>query len=154
VKIPDTASSYSLGWVEDNDPRWDADRGRVFATVSEDMFPSSLRVGGRRLPGTWWRLTDGDSTVAHGWLHMVSDRAVALLAVADTGLGSGAGGFGVVRLGEEASSRGFNRVVEMRRRKYPQRAAVTVWILERARAGTDGSGGRAAETGRGWSSRG
>jgi hypothetical protein len=152
VKVPGTASSYSLGWLEDDDPRWDADRERVFATVSEDMFPSSLRVGGRRLPGTWWLLTHGEDTVAHGWLHVVADRAVALLAVTDTGIGSGARGFGTVRLGEEAGARGFDRVVEMRRRNYPHRAAVTVWILERARI--DRSGGSTADMGRGFSSRG
>jgi hypothetical protein len=135
MKVSDTASSYSFGWVEDAEPRWDADRARVFATVSTEMFPAGLRVEGRRLPGIWWRVTDGGDTVAYGWLHLVSDRAVALLAVADTALDRGVNGFGMVRLGQEASSRGFERVVEMRRRRHPRRAWVTTWILERAGAG-------------------
>jgi hypothetical protein len=143
MRVSDTASSYSLGWVEDCDPRWDADRDRVFATVAEDMFPSSLRVRDRRLPGAWWRLTEGDSALAYGWLHVVSGKAVALLAVAETASGSGASGFGSARLGEEATSRGFDRVVEMRRRSYPEMATVTAWILE------PGSGGRVAEKGEG-----
>jgi hypothetical protein len=160
MRISDTASSYSLGWVEDCDPRWDADKDRVFATVAEDMFPSSLRVRDRRLPGAWWRLTEGDSALAYGWLHVVSGKAVALLAVAETASGSGASGFGSARLGEEATSRGFDRVVEMRRRSYPEMATVTVWILEcgrregRARSARGdaeaGSGGRAVEKGEGW----
>ncbi|MDQ1661277.1 MAG: hypothetical protein QOJ68_1257 [Blastococcus sp.] len=135
MKIPDTASSYSLGWVEDGEPHWDADRARVFASVSAEMFPAGLRVDGRALPGIWWRVTDGGDAVAYGWLHLVSGRAVALLVVADTALDSGAPGFGLIRLGQEASSRGFDRVVEMRRRKHPARAWVTTWILEPAGAG-------------------
>ncbi|SNR29638.1 hypothetical protein SAMN06272737_10288 [Blastococcus mobilis] len=31
----------------------------MFAAVSQEMFPASLRVPGRRLPGTWWGLMDG-----------------------------------------------------------------------------------------------
>jgi hypothetical protein len=139
MKVSDTASSYSFGWVEDGDPRWDADRDGVFATVSEELLPASLRVPGRRLPGTWWRLMDGGTAVAHGWLHIVSGRAVALLAVDEAALGSGASGFGVIRMGAEVSSRGFGQVVEMRRRKHPHCAAVTVWILEHAGASNDGA---------------
>jgi hypothetical protein len=129
--VPDNASSYSFDWIEDDDPRWDGDREEVFSTVSEDLFPSSFRVPGRRLPGTWWRLKDGATSVAHGWLHIVSGRAVALLAVDEASMLSGASGFGVIQLGREASGRGFGRVLEMRRRRHPQCAAVTVWILGR-----------------------
>ena len=132
MRISDAASSYFLGWAKDAEPRWDTDRARLFATVSAEMFPAALRVDGRRLPGLWWCVTEGGTAVAYGWLHLVSDRAVALLVVAETALDSGAGGFGLIRLGDEASSRGFDRVVEMRRRRHPRRASVTTWILERA----------------------
>ena len=135
--VPDNASSYSFDWIEDDDPRWDGDRDGVFATVSEDLFPSSFRVPGRRLPGTWWRLKEGATSVAHGWLHIVPGRALALLAVNEAGMLSGASGFGVIQLGREASDRGFGRVLEMRRRRYPQCAAVTVWILRREGRGLD-----------------
>ena len=138
MKVFDIASSYSFGWVEDGDPRWDAERDGVFRTVSQEMFPASLRVPGRRLPGTWWRLVDGGTAVAHGWLHVVSGRAVALLAVDEAALGSGASGFGVIRMGAEVGSRGFGRVVEMRRREHPDCTAVTVWVLEHASASSDG----------------
>lgn len=125
------ASSYSFDWIEDHDPRWDEDRETIFATVSDDLVPAGFRVPGRRLPGTWWRVKDGDTAVAQGWLLILPDRAVALLAVAEAGVASGAGGFGVVQLGREVGDRGFGRVVTMIRRKYPRCAAVTVWTLER-----------------------
>jgi hypothetical protein len=139
MTMSDSASSYALGWIEDRTPRWDSDRAELFATVANDMFPASLRVDSRTLPGNWWRVVDGGPAVAFGWLHDVSDRAVALLAVAESAREGGARGYGAIRLGEEATSRGFDRVVEMRRRTYPGHAAVTVWILESVRITVPGA---------------
>jgi hypothetical protein len=58
----------------------------------------------------------------------------------------------VIRLGEEAAGWGFDRVVEMRQRKHPDHAAVTVWILVRQAGGKGSGGASAAEAAGGWPS--
>uniref|UniRef100_UPI0012FFFDB7 hypothetical protein n=1 Tax=Geodermatophilus chilensis TaxID=2035835 RepID=UPI0012FFFDB7 len=84
---PAPASSYSRGWVEDEDPRWDGDRARLLTGVPDDLFPATLRVPGRRLPGRWWRVLDGATVACHCWLHEVPGRAVALLVAPGGGAG-------------------------------------------------------------------
>ncbi|MBM7805256.1 hypothetical protein JOD57_001093 [Geodermatophilus bullaregiensis] len=138
MRAADAASSYTLGWAEDPDPRWDAHREALFATVPDELFPAGLRVPGRRLPGAWWDVTDGGAVVASCWLHEVAGRAVALLAVASAGAATGAAGFGTVRLGEAARERGLDRVSDVRRRTHPGRTAVTVWLLGRSLSPTRG----------------
>ena len=140
-----SASAYSFGWEADAHPTWDDDRARLFATVPGELFPSALRIPGRPLPGRWWRVTDGSRVVALAWLHVLPGRAVALLAVPDSALRTGATGYGTVRLGEEAVAVGLGRVTDVSRLTYPDRTAVSVWVLGRSGArpadGTDRSRG-------------
>lgn len=117
-----------LTWVEDEDPRWDTDRERVFATVPEGVFRAEARTPGERLSGDWWRVVDGERVVGYGWLDDVWGDAEILLAVEAGARGAGAGAFALARLEEEAAARGLNYVVNVVRDTHPERDAVAGWF--------------------------
>lgn len=127
----------SLRWVKDDDPRWDADRERVFAGVPEGIFRAESREAGERLTSDWWRVEDGDHVIAYGWLDDVWGDAEILLAVDKSARGTGAGAFTLARLEEEAAARGLNYVLNVVRDTHPDRAAVTEWFLAHGFTGTD-----------------
>jgi GNAT superfamily N-acetyltransferase len=126
-----------LRWVKDDDPRWDADRERVFATIGTDVFPGLARQMGDQLPSDWWRVEDGGRVVAYGWLDDVWGNAEILLAVDEAARGTGAGAFALARLEDEAAARGLNYVVNVVRDTHPEREAVTRWFLAHGFSGTD-----------------
>jgi GNAT superfamily N-acetyltransferase len=126
-----------LRWVKDDDPRWDADRERVFATIGTDVFPGLARQMGDQLPSDWWRVEDGGRVVAYGWLDDVWGNAEILLAVDESARGTGAGAFALARLEDEAAARGLNYVVNVVRDTHPEREAVTGWFLAHGFSGTD-----------------
>jgi len=121
-----------LRWVKDDDPRWDADRERVFAALGTDVFPGLARQIGDRLPSDWWRVEDDGRVVGYGWLD-----AEILLAVEEPARGTGAGAFALARLEDEAAARGLNYVVNVVRDTHPDREAVTAWFLAHGFAGTE-----------------
>jgi N-acetylglutamate synthase-like GNAT family acetyltransferase len=116
-------------WVRDPDPRWDADRERVFASVPEAVFPSVPRREGEQLAATWWRVEEAGRVVGYGWLDDVWGDAEILLAVEEAARGTGVGAFALARLEEEAAARGLNYVVNVVRPAHPDREAVTAWFL-------------------------
>ena len=126
-----------LRWVKDDDPRWDADRERVFATIGTHVFPGLARQMGEQLPSDWWRVEDGGRVVAYGWLDDVWGNAEILLAVDESARGTGAGAFTLARLEDEAAARGLNYVVNVVRDTHPEREAVTRWFLAHGFSGTD-----------------
>jgi N-acetylglutamate synthase-like GNAT family acetyltransferase len=126
-----------LRWVKDDDPRWDADRERVFATVPAGVFAVEARQPGERLPSDWWRVEEGDRVIGFGWLDDVWGDAEILLAVEAPARGSGAGAFALARLEDEAAARGLNYVVNVVRDTHPERESVTAWFLAHGFAGTD-----------------
>lgn len=123
------ARTARLAWVQESDPRWDADRERVFATVPEGVFRADARTPGEQLSGDWWRVVDGERVVGYGWLDDVWGDAEILLAVEESARGTGAGAFALGRLEDEAVARGLNYVVNVVRDTHPDRAAVTEWFL-------------------------
>jgi N-acetylglutamate synthase-like GNAT family acetyltransferase len=126
-----------LTWVKDDDPRWDADRERVFASVPEGVFRAEPRTSGERLSSDWWRVQDGDRVVGYGWLDDVWGDAEILLAVEQSARGTGAGAFALARLEEEAAARGLNYVLNVVRDTHPDRIAVTEWFLAHGFTGTE-----------------
>ena len=126
-----------LTWVKDDDPRWDADRERVFATVPEGVFRAEARTPGERLSSDWWRVEDGGRVVGYGWLDDVWGDAEILLAVEESARGTGAGAFALARLEGEAAARGLNYVVNVVRDTHPERTAVTEWFLAHGFSGTE-----------------
>jgi GNAT superfamily N-acetyltransferase len=131
------ASTARLTWIKDDDPRWDADRDRVFGTVGPEVFPGLARGSGEQLPGDWWRVQDGDRVVGYGWLDDVWGDAEILMAIEEPARGTGAGSFTLAHLEEEARSRGLNYVLNVVRDTHPQRAAVTDWFLAHGFSGTE-----------------
>jgi N-acetylglutamate synthase-like GNAT family acetyltransferase len=134
--VPD-APTTRLSWVKDDDPRWDAERERVFASVGPEIFPGLTRETGARLPGDWWRVEDGGRVVGYGWLDDVWGDAEILLAIERPARGTGAGTFTLAKLEEEARARGLNYVLNVVRDTHPDRAAVTAWFLAHGFAGTE-----------------
>jgi len=124
-------------WVKEDDPRWDADRERVFSTLGTDVFPGLARHPGDRLPSDWWRVETDDRVVGYGWLDDVWGDAEILLAVEEPARGTGAGAFTLARLEDEAAARGLNYVVNVVRDTHPDRDAVTGWFLAHGFTGTD-----------------
>jgi N-acetylglutamate synthase-like GNAT family acetyltransferase len=131
------ALATRLTWVRDDDPRWDADRERVFGTVGPGVFPGVARHPGERLPSDWWRVEDDGRVVGYGWLDDVWGDAEILLVIEEPARGTGAGGFALARLEEEARARGLNYVLNVVRDTHPDRAAVTGWFLAHGFSGTE-----------------
>jgi N-acetylglutamate synthase-like GNAT family acetyltransferase len=127
----------SLRWLHEDDPRWDADRERVFATVPDGVFRPGARVPGERLESDWWRVERDGRVVGYGWLDDVWGDAEILLAVEDGVRGRGVGRFALEHLEREAAARGLNYVVNVVRETHPQRAQVTAWFLAHGFSGTD-----------------
>jgi N-acetylglutamate synthase-like GNAT family acetyltransferase len=117
-----------LQWVHEEDPRWDADRERVFATVPEGVFRTVSRRPGERLSSDWWRVERDGCVVGYGWLDDVWGDAEILLAVEEGERGSGVGAFVLGRLEDEAAARGLNYVLNVVRETHPDRARVTAWL--------------------------
>ncbi len=120
--------SMALEWVADPDPRWDADRARVFETVPDVVFPGLHRNDGERLAGAWWAVVSDGRPVGYGWLDDVWGDGEILLAVHADVRGTGAGSFALARLESEASTRGLNYVMNVVRESHPDKDSVTAWF--------------------------
>jgi len=131
------ARTARLTWVKDEDPRWDPDRQRVFATVPDGVFRAEKRTPGERLSSDWWRIEDGGRVIGYGWLDDVWGDAEILLVVEESVRGTGAGAFALAHLEEEAAARGLNYVLNVVRDTHPDRAAVTEWFVAHGFTGTD-----------------
>jgi N-acetylglutamate synthase-like GNAT family acetyltransferase len=132
-----TTSTTSLRWVREDDPRWDGDKERVFATIPAHVFPALPRSPGERLSSDWWHAERNGRVIAYGWLDDVWGDAEILLAVEEGARRGGAGRFVLDRLEEEAAARGLRYVVNVVRDGHPDRAAVHAWFLDRGFRGTE-----------------
>lgn len=124
-------------WVKDDDPRWDADRERIFATVPDGVFRAEERTPGERLTSDWWRVEQDGRVIGYGWLDDVWGDAEILLAVEEGARGNGAGAFALARIEEEAAGRGVNYVLNVVRDTHPERTAVTHWFRKHGFSGTE-----------------
>jgi N-acetylglutamate synthase-like GNAT family acetyltransferase len=132
-----TKTTTSLRWVREDDPRWDADKERVFATIPAHVFPALPRITGKRLSSDWWHVERDGRVIAYGWLDDVWGDAEILLAVEEEARGSGAGRYVLDHLEQEADARGLRYVVNVVREGHPQRDAVQAWFLAHGFHGTD-----------------
>src|SRR3954470_6972005 len=126
-----------LQWIKDDDPRWDDDRRRVFATVPDGVFGTAQRADGEPLTSDWWRVVEGERVVGYGWLDDVWGDAEILLAVEESARGSGIGAFILARLEDEAAARGLNYVVNVVRDTHPKRDQVSGWFRAHGFTGTE-----------------
>ena len=110
-----------LRWVKDDDPRWDADRERVFATVPDGVFrPSCPAAAASGCPATGGGSEAGRRVVGYGWLDDVWGDAEILLAVEDGARGTGAGAFALARL-EDGGGRARTELRGQRGPRHPSR---------------------------------
>src|SRR3954462_12227770 len=122
------APPRALRWVHEDDPRWDADRERVFASVPGSVFRAEARRPGELLSSDWWRVERDGQVVGYGWLDDVWGDAEILLAVDEAQRGTGVGSFVLEHLEQEAAGRGLNYVLNVVRETHPERAAVSAWL--------------------------
>jgi N-acetylglutamate synthase-like GNAT family acetyltransferase len=124
----DDVGTATLRWVHEDDPRWDDDRERVFASVPEGVFSTGARRPGEPLSSDWWRAERDGRVVGYGWLDDVWGDAEILLAVERGERGTGVGAFVLEHLESEAAARGLNYVLNVVRDTHPDRDAVTGWF--------------------------
>jgi ribosomal protein S18 acetylase RimI-like enzyme len=127
MALPEPGAA-ELRWVHDEDPRWDDDRRRVFASVPEGVFHTVARQPGEPLSSDWWRVERDGRVVGYGWLDDVWGDAEILLAVDEGARRAGVGSFLVDHLEREAAARGLNYVVNVVRETHPERDAVSAWF--------------------------
>jgi ribosomal protein S18 acetylase RimI-like enzyme len=132
-----TTRTAPLRWVREEDPRWDADKERVFATIPDGVFPALPGAAGERLSSDWWHVERAGRVIGYGWLDDVWGDGEILLAVEEGARGTGAGRFVLDRLEEEAAARGLRYVVNVVRDGHPRREAVQAWFLAHGFRGTD-----------------
>jgi N-acetylglutamate synthase-like GNAT family acetyltransferase len=130
-------TARTLRWVHEDDPRWDADRQRVFASVPAGVFSAAAREPGERLPSDWWRVERDGRVVGYGWLDDVWGDAEILLAVDAAERRGGIGGYILDRLEDEAAARGLNYVLNVVRESHPDRDALTAWLQARGFTATE-----------------
>lgn len=131
----------SLEWVREQNPKWDADKQRLFGELAAGLFPE-LRASslGTPLPGEWWRVVRGDETVAYGWMDITWGDAEMLVAVRSDQQRHGAGTYVIDRLDEEAAKRGVRYLYNVVPHAHPTPAALRGW-LERRGFSESGEGG-------------
>ena len=129
-------------WRKESTPRWDADKARIVGGAPVGVFDArykELEVGSL-VPGSWWRVEDGDATVGYGWLDVVWGDAEILVATDPSAQGQGVGTFILAHLEEEAASLGLNRLYNIVRPTHPDKAKVSAWLAKRGfLANEDGS---------------
>lgn len=137
----------SLRWIQDDPPRWDADKARIVGNAAPGIFDRRFKDCpiGELVPGDWWRVEDDGRCVGFGWMDVVWGEAEILLATAPEARGRGVGSFIVDQLEQEARQRGLNYVYNAIRPTHPEREALAGWLGKRGFAGSeDGSLFRAA----------
>ena len=120
-----------LEWVRENAPVWDTDKARIVGGVPEGIFQLPAYGPGERLPGDWWRVEDGGTVVAYGWMDTAWGDAEMLLAVDPGHHGHGVGTFVLDQLEREAAGRGINYLYNVVRDTHPDHERVTAWLESR-----------------------
>ncbi|MGH9037467.1 MAG: GNAT family N-acetyltransferase [Acidimicrobiia bacterium] len=120
-----------LAWVRDSAPVWDSDKARIIGGAPVGIFQLPAYEEGERLPGDWWRVEDGGTVVAYGWMDTAWGDAEMLLAVDPGHRGSGVGTFVLDRLEGEAAGRGINYLYNVVRPTHPDHERVTTWLESR-----------------------
>ncbi len=136
-----------LQWRHESTPVWDSDKARIVGGAPDGIFQLPSYQEGERLPGDWWRVEDGDSVVAYGWMDTAWGDAEMLLAVDPHHHGRGVGTFVLDCLEQEAANQGVNYLYNVVRPTHPDHDRVTAWLESRSFTGSsDGVLRRRART--------
>ena len=125
-----------LEWRHEEAPVWDGDKDRIVGSVPSGIFQLPAYEQGERLPGDWWRVEDGGSVVAYGWMDTAWGDAEMLLAVDPQCQGQGVGTFVLDQLEREAVRRGVNYLYNVVLPSHPDHDRVTTWLEARNFSGS------------------
>lgn len=128
----------SLTWVRDESPVWSQDKIRIIGGAPAGAFELPFTAG-EELPGEWWSVRDGETTVGYGRLDIGwGGDAEILLASDPDRQRQGIGSFILGQLEAEAARRGIN-YIHNRIREHDQRDFVHDWLVVRGfRGAIDG----------------
>lgn len=122
-------------WNHENPALWDAAKRRILRGAQAGALPDYDMTAGGVAPGDWWRVERDDEVVGYGWMDVVWGDAEILLAVAPEAQGSGAGGFILGKLEDEARARGLKRIYNSVRPGHPGRQQLMAWLGRRGFSG-------------------
>jgi GNAT superfamily N-acetyltransferase len=121
-----------LAWKRDPNPRWDADKQRLFAQLPGPLFADLRSLpAGSPVPADWWRVERGGQPVGYGWMDVTWGDAEMLVAVEPSAQRHGVGTFIIDRLDEEAARQGLRYLYNVVPAEHPSAAAVQSWLERR-----------------------
>ncbi len=119
----------SFTWQKDDDPRWDADRTRLFDESGLASVGMTRPADGAPVADEWWRATDeSGELVGYGWLDSEWGDAQISFFVAPDRRGAGVGAFILDKLEDEARRRGLNHIYNVVPDSHPDRRWMTHWL--------------------------
>ena len=119
----------TLHWTKEDDPRWDADKQRLFGP--EDLAAVDLDppAAGTPVADEWWQVTGDDGLVAgYGWLDSEWGDAQITFWVNPARRGAGVGEFILDHLEDEAAARGLNYIYKVVPASHPDPDWITGWL--------------------------
>lgn len=119
----------TLHWTKEDNPRWDADKERLFGP--EELASAGLErpAPGAPIADEWWRVTDdGGRVVGYCWLDSEWGDAQVAFLVDPASRGAGIGSFILDRLDEEAAVRSLNYIYNVIPQTHPDRQWMTHWL--------------------------
>jgi GNAT superfamily N-acetyltransferase len=124
-----TPTPMALTWLKEDQPRWDADRQRMFGITELESVGLARPDDGAAVADEWWRVTDDSGDlVAYGWLDSEWGNAQISFLVAPARRGAGVGAFVLDHLEDEARRRGLNYIYNVVPDRHPDRAWMTHWL--------------------------
>jgi GNAT superfamily N-acetyltransferase len=118
-----------LSWLKDDDPRWDADRQRLFGAAELASVGMHPPADGAPVADEWWRVCDdAGELVGYGWLDSEWGNAQISFVVAPERRGQNIGAFVLDQLEDEARRRGLNYIYNVVPSSHPDRAWMAHWL--------------------------
>ena len=119
-----------LQWIREDDPRWDADKQRLFGPAEFAATALTPPQPGAPVADEWWHVADAaGAVVGYGWLDSEWGDAEITFVVARDRRGEGIGEFIVDHLEAEAAARGLNYVYNVVPATSPDPKWIAAWLI-------------------------
>lgn len=105
---------------------YDDDKKAFFSALQDGVV--RLNPAGNYLPGTWWRLTAGDTTLGYGWMDVTWGDAQIMLAVSPEARRGGHGKTILDHLEHEAHEAGLAYMFNTIPGDHPDPEGVRVFL--------------------------
>jgi GNAT superfamily N-acetyltransferase len=124
------AMASGLQWIREDDPRWDANKQRLFGPAELAATALTPPVPGAPVADEWWHVADAAGVVVgYGWLDCEWGDAEITFVVAGDRRGEGIGEFIVDHLEAEAAARGLNYVYNVVPAAGPDPEWIAAWLV-------------------------